>query len=142
MVRRTYSITGIASFMGLVLLAAIAFAQPAAPENEQHPAAQAPQTSSQPGGEQGMGIMGKKGMMGGMMGGRGMMGGQSMTGGQGMMGMPMMPCCPCAMMGMGMMSSGGQNLRSAAKMMEMHAEMMKANAAIMEKYVKELEAQK
>ncbi len=58
----------------------------------------------------------------------------------------MMPCCPCSMMGGGMMGmemmASGKNAPMAAKMMQMHAEMMKANAAIMEKYAKELETQK
>jgi hypothetical protein len=63
----------------------------------------------------------------------------------------MMPCCPCAMMMgpemmgprmMGPMMGAGKDPKSAARMMEMHAEMMKANAAIMEKYAKEMESGK
>jgi hypothetical protein len=46
------------------------------------------------------------------------------------------------MTGMGMMMGGGKDSATAAKMMQMHAEMMKANAAIVEKYAKELAAQK
>jgi hypothetical protein len=46
------------------------------------------------------------------------------------------------MMGMGMMMGSGKDSATAAKMMQMHAEMMKANAAIMEKYAKDLQAGK
>jgi hypothetical protein len=82
--------------------------------------------------------------------------------GMGRMGMmghhmgPGMPCCcPCCgagmgmgmhgpMMGMGMMGGGwaARDPKRAAKMMEMRAEMMKAQAAIIEKYAKELETGK
>lgn len=65
-----------------------------------------------------------------------------MGGGKQGMPMPMMSCCPCPMMGMGMMMGGEQDSKTAAKMMQMHAEMMKANAAIMEKYAKEMSAGK
>ena len=54
-----------------------------------------------------------------------------------------MPCCQCPMMGtgmgMGMMMGPGKDPATAAKMMQMHAEMMKADAAIMEKYAKEMQ---
>jgi hypothetical protein len=122
--RRIASITVL-----LLLSSALAIAQPSATQNEHeahHPAAQA--QSSEGASPQGMG----------MMGGQGMMGGKEMMN---------MPCCPCAMMsggmmGMGMMMSGAKDSGMAAKMMQMHAEMMKANAAIMEKYAKEIGAQK
>jgi hypothetical protein len=87
----------------------------------------------------GMGRMGHPGMMGHHMG-------------------PGMPCCcPCCGwgmgmgmhgpmmgMGMGMMGDGwaARDPKRAAKMMEMRAEMMKAQAAIIEKYAKELETGK
>jgi hypothetical protein len=45
-------------------------------------------------------------------------------------------------MGIGMMMGGVGDSGTAAKMMQMHAEMMKANAAIMEKYPKEMGTQK
>ena len=125
------SITGIAGILGtLVLCAAAALAQAPAAESEHeahHPATQSQGMPSPSAGMQGMGMMGSQVMMGG---------------GQ-MMSMPMMmPCCPCPMMGIGMMMGGGKDSGATAKMMEMHAEMMKANAAIMEKYAKELGAQK
>jgi hypothetical protein len=125
--RRIASITVL-----LALSSPLAFAQPSATPNEHeahHPAAQA--QSSEGAGPQGMGMMGEQGMVGG----------------KEMMKMPMTTCCPCAMMGggmieMGMMKGGGKDSGMAAKMMQMHAEMMKANAAIMEKYAKEIGAQK
>jgi hypothetical protein len=86
---------------------------------------------------------GNWGMMGG---GPGMMGGApGTTGGPGMMGgypMMAMPMYPCGEMGSGMMTGGAQDPKTAAKMMEMHAEMMRSNAAIMEKYAKQLESEK
>jgi hypothetical protein len=127
----TRSIAGIAGIVGtLVLCAAVALAQAPTSESEHeahHPATQSQGMPSPGAGMQGMGMTGGQGMMGGKQ----------------MMGMPMMmPCCPCGMMGMGMMMGGGNDSGTAAKMMEMHAEMMKANAAIMEKYAKEMGAQK
>jgi hypothetical protein len=69
-----------------------------------------------------------------MGGGTNMMSNQGTMRGQGMMsGMPMMAAPLCA----GMIS-GFQDPKSAAKMLRMHAEMMRSNAAIMEKYAKEL----
>ena len=41
-----------------------------------------------------------------------------------------------------MMTGGFQDPKIAAKMLQMHAEMMRSNAAIMEKYAKQLETQK
>ena len=72
-----------------------------------------------------------------MMGGSNMMGGgQNMMGAQQTMGgMPMMAMPMCA-------TGGFQDPKTAAKMLEMHAEMMRSNAAIMEKYAKQLEAGK
>jgi len=72
-----------------------------------------------------------------MMGDSNMMaGGQNMMGSPGTMGgMPMMAMPMCA-------TGGFQDPKTAAKMLEMHAEMMRSNAAIMEKYAKQLEAGK
>ncbi len=117
----------------LAIISVVASAPPALSQGEHeehHPAAQS----------QGVESTAPQGM--------GMMGGQGTMGGKQMMGMPMMmPCCPCAMMGggmmgMGMMMGGGKDSGTAAKMMQMHAEMMKANAVIMEKYAKEMQAGK
>jgi hypothetical protein len=79
-----------------------------------------------------MGTMGQHGMMEehGMMGQRAVMGKQEM--------MRMMASCPCGFMGMRMMMGGGQNPAMTAKMMRMQAEMMKADAAILERYAKEI----
>jgi len=123
---RAQFFTTTVGLVGTVLLcAAVAFGQPAGSESEHeshHPAAQ---SSTAPGQ------------------GTGMMSGQGMMGGKQMMAMPMMPCCPCGMMmEPGVMMGGGKDSGTAAKMMEMHAEMMKANAAIMEKYAKEMGTQK
>ena len=123
---RAQSITKIVGMVGTVLLcAAVACAQPASSESEHESHHPVGPSSTAPG--QGMG----------------MMSGQGMMGGKETMAMPMMPCCPCGMMmGTGMMMGGGKDSGTAAKMMEMHAEMMKANAAIMEKYANEMGAQK
>ena len=94
-----------------------------------------PQSSGAPSPAPG-GMMGGPNMMGSgqnMMSSQGMMGG-----GQGMMaGMPMMAMPMCA----GMMA-GSQDPKTIAKMLQMHAEMMRSNAAIMEKYARQLETAK
>ena len=73
-----------------------------------------------------------------MMSSQGMMGGSQGMMGQGMMGgMPMMAMPMCA----GMMG-GSQDPKTMAKMLQMHAEMMRSNAAIMEKYARQLESTK
>ena len=114
--------------MTLVVLSLVAFTRPVLSQSEHeahHPAAQT--QSAEGTSPQGMGMMGGQGMMGGK---------QTMQ-------MPMMmPCCPCAMMGggmMGMMMGGGKDSGAAANMMRMHAEMMKANAEIMDKYAKQMQ---
>jgi hypothetical protein len=109
------------------LASAIAFAQQATSQSE-HEAHHAAAASPEAPGKTGMRPIGAQGMMGGNQ----------------MSGMPMMPCAGMGggVMGMEMMMGGGKNTAMAAKMMEMHAEMMKANAAIMEKYAKELESRK
>lgn len=126
--KRAHSIAATSAMVAtLIIFSVAAFAQTAQDEPQgHHPAAQS-QTAENPPPP-----------------GAGMMGGKQM------MSMPMMmPYCPCAMMGggmtgmgMGMMAAGGTDPRTAAKMMQMHAEMMKAAAGIMEKYARELEPQK
>lgn len=138
--KNRYSIVSAIAIVGILTFwTALAMAQPASTQNEpqtQPPAAQSQSPPVHADGGACMGMMGDKGMMGGKR----------------MMGMPMMPCCPCAMMmgpemmgprmtGPGMMGAG-KDPKTAARMMEMHAEMMKASAAIMEKYAKEMESGK
>ncbi len=96
------------------------------------PAEQAPAPQSSSSHEM---EMGGHGMMGGMMEGKGMMGGKQESG-------RMMMCgCPCPMMGAGMMGMGpitSGDPAMAARMLEMRAEMMKSDAAIMEKYARQM----
>ena len=121
----------------LAVWSVVVFAQQSTVQSEHeahHPAAQSQSTEG-------------AAPQGGMVGSHGMMGGEGMMSSKQMMGMPMMmPYCPCmvgsGMMGMGMMMGGGKDSAAMAKMMQMHAEMMKANAAIMEKYAKKMGAPK
>jgi hypothetical protein len=130
-----YSIVSAIAIVGILTFwTALAVAQPADTQNEpqaQAPAAQSQSAPAHTDGGAGKGMMGDKGMM---------------CGNKCLMGMPMMmSCCPCAMMRPGMMGpmmGAGKDTKTAARMMEMHAEMMKASAAIMEKYAKEMENEK
>jgi hypothetical protein len=135
--KHTYSIVSLIGIVGvLTFSSALALAQSDMSQSE--PAAQSSQGApSQTDSGAGMGMMNG----GQMMGGQGMMGGERMMGGRQMMGMPMMmPGCPYGMMGP--MMGTGKDLKTAARMMEMHADMMKASAAIMEKYAKDMEGGK
>ena len=128
-VKRRHLIASFISSVGTIaLFVAVAAAQPTTSESEHeshHPAAQSQASPAQSSGMKGMGMMGDQGV----------------KGGGPMMGMPM-PCCPCPMIGVGMMMGGGQDSAMAAKMIQMHAEMMKANALIMERYAREMGQQK
>lgn len=125
--KHTYSIVGLIGFVAvLTFWTALAFAQPGTPQSE-------PVFQSQ-------GAPSDSGAGTGMMNGGGMMGGQGMMGGKQMMRMPIMPGCPYGMMGTMMDTS--KDLKTAARMMEMNADMMKASAAIMEKYANSMDSGK
>lgn len=139
-VKFTFSIVNLIAIAGiLTLCTTMVSAQPVISGTQERLAAQA----APPQGDSGEGM----GM--GMMNGGPMMGGQGMMGARQMRGMPMMmPFCGDGMMGpmapmmmRGMMGSA-KDLKTAARMMEMRADMLKASAEVMEKYAKDMEAGK